>query len=45
MMQITLLILKISLSTVQRKQRLMNFSILRQSRSAEEREFEISGTN
>ena len=48
MMQITLLILKIYLSTVQRtlkKQRLMNFSILIQSKSAEEREFEISGTN
>ena len=50
MMQIMLLILKIYLTTVrltQKKQRVMNFSIfyLGTSRSAEEREFEVSGTN
>ena len=41
-------ILQIYLTTVwhtQKKQRLMNFSFLDTSRHAEEREFEVSGTN
>ena len=48
MMQIMRSILQIYLTTVwhtQKKQRLMNFSFLDTSRHAEEREFEVSGTN
>ena len=48
MMQIMRSILQIYLTTVrhtQKKQRLMNFSFLDISRHAEEREFEVSGTN